>query len=72
MNRIALCVDAVHQDAGRYLWSDEYKVGTDSDNGTWLLKKDNIQSEINYGRSIGGGGFMLFAYDDLFRGEKWK
>ena len=49
-----------------------YKVGTDSDNGTWLLKKDNIQSEINYGRSIGGGGFMLFAYDDLFRGEKWK
>ena len=55
-----------------YLGLALYKVGTDADDGTWKLKNDNIQSQINYGRSLGCDGFMLFAYDDLFRGEQWK
>lgn len=42
-----------------------YKIGTDADNGTWLLKDDNIVSQMKLGREIGADGFMLYSYDSL-------
>ncbi len=42
-----------------------YKIGTDADSGTWLLKDDNILSQMKLGREIGADGFMLYSYDSL-------
>lgn len=42
-----------------------YKVGTDADNGTWLLKKDNISSQIDYARKAGADGYALYSYQDI-------
>lgn len=42
-----------------------YKIGTDADSGTWLLKDDNIKSQMESGREIGADGFMLYSYDSL-------
>lgn len=42
-----------------------YKIGTDADNGTWLLKDNNIISQMEIGRKAGADGFMLYSYDSL-------
>ncbi len=42
-----------------------YKIGTNSDNGTWLLKNDNIISQMKIGRETGADGFMLYSYESL-------
>lgn len=42
-----------------------YKENTDADNGTWLLKDDNISSQIEYVKKIGANGYVLYSYEDL-------
>ena len=42
-----------------------YKIGTDADNGTWLLKDDNIRSQMEVGREYGANGFMLYSCQQL-------
>ncbi len=42
-----------------------YKAGTDADSGTWLLSDNNLQKQIEYGRTLSTDGFMLYSYDYL-------
>ncbi len=42
-----------------------YKAGSDADSGTWLLSDDNLQKQIEYGRTVQADGFMLYSYDYL-------
>lgn len=42
-----------------------YKAGSDVDDGTWKKSSDILKKQIELGRSIGGQGFMFYAYDHL-------
>lgn len=42
-----------------------YKAGSDADSGTWLLSDDNLQKQIEYGRTLQTDGFMLYSYEYL-------
>ena len=42
-----------------------YKEGTDADNGTWLEKENNIESQISYTKAIGADGYVIYSYEDL-------
>ncbi|MBR2177454.1 MAG: family 10 glycosylhydrolase [Clostridia bacterium] len=49
-----------------YIGLAVYKVGTDADSGTWLLKDDNIRSQAELANQLGADGIMLYSYDQLF------
>lgn len=42
-----------------------YKVGTDADQGSWRGADDILKREIEYGRSLGSNGFMLYSWDSI-------
>ncbi len=47
-----------------------YKIGTDLDENTWkLYDNDILKREIEYSRSIGCEGFMLYPYNCLIKPE---
>ncbi len=48
-----------------YIGLGLYKAGSDADDGTWLDSDENIKSQIEYGRSKGADGFMLYSFDYL-------
>ena len=50
-----------------------YKIGTDLDDNTWnLYDNDILKREIEYSRSIGCQGFMLYPYNCLIKPEVQK
>ncbi len=50
-----------------------YKIGTDLDENTWkLYDNDILKREIEYSRSIGCQGFMLYPYNCLVKPEVQK
>ncbi len=42
-----------------------YKTGSEEDDGTWKKSDDILQKQIEYARSSGCDGFMLFCYSSL-------
>ena len=42
-----------------------YKIGTDSDSGTWLQRDDNIKAEVQACRGSGANGFMIYSCQQL-------
>ena len=40
-----------------------YKVGTDSDEGTWLNDSSIIQNQIEYAEKSGADGYILYSYE---------
>ena len=50
-----------------------YKIGTNLDSNTWCLHNDDIlKQEIEFSRSIGCQGFMLYPYNCLIKLEVQK
>lgn len=44
-----------------------YKAASDADEGTWKKSDDILARQINYGRTIGCDGFMIYSYEHLNR-----
>ena len=42
-----------------------YKAGTDADSGTWLSVNNNLSSQIEYGRKLSCGGFIIYSAEQL-------
>ncbi|MDQ5984169.1 MAG: hypothetical protein RUMPE_01207 [Eubacteriales bacterium SKADARSKE-1] len=42
-----------------------YKAGSDLDEGTWKKSNNILMHQVEYARSVGCDGFMLFSYGDL-------
>ena len=55
-----------------YIGLAVYKAGSDVDNGTWENSDDILKKEIEYARTKGVDGFMLYSYDYLVNEQTEK
>ena len=53
------------EDVKLYFGLGVYKAGSDADDGTWQASSDILSREIEFGRSIGGDGFMFYSWEYL-------
>lgn len=44
-----------------------YKASSDADEGTWKNDDDILARQVNFGRTIGCDGFMIYSYEHLNR-----
>ncbi len=44
-----------------------YKAASDADEGTWKKSDDILARQVNFGRTIGCDGFMIYSYEHLNR-----